>query len=617
MYKLHSIKWGNFKSWRGDHEFVLPDVPGLYCLTGENQFEPKLGSNGSGKSTLLDTIYWCYFGRTPRGLRAGEIVNRDEKSAYVEVDQTIGTRRFSIRRTQSPNNLVLIEGGKKTIVDQIELQQWLRFNPESFTYAVMFYQDVAKGRSFFDLKPEAKLTLFSQIMELDFWLEKSDAAAKEVKWYEAKIQTEREATISLTATIDATKANIQTLKKNFADHEAAEVDRTVALRNKVSDLIKEKATTQDNVAGIITASTKAAALIGKIKTELLELDEEHDTLSSKLTKHISHRDVEQSKRDRLTHDLRSMEGLGATCSVCKQKIDAKHVRLERDRLKKEISESDIEIAAAKKAVDKAHSVISDVIRDRNAARDDLNKAEGAALSLRRSLTDAQAAVRDIDHAIDAQNERINEKVENPYRKLLAVQEVNLERYHDKMSSLAGEINEMEYELGSIEPWVLGFKRIRLFIIEQSLRDLELEVNNCLASLGLVGWQIEFDVEKEKKTGGVTKGFTVFIRGPKDKEAVRWESFSGGETQRLRQAGDFGLANLILAQAGLMSTIEFFDEPTQHMSQEGWNDLADTLHQRALLEKKTIWMIDHNIPDFGDFAETIKVIKDDNGSRFET
>src|SRR5262249_53537660 len=149
----------------------------------------------------------------------------------------------------------------------------------------------------------------------------------------------------------------------------------------------------------------------------------------------------------------------------------------------------------------------------------------------------------------------------------------------------------------------------LFIIEETLRSLELEVNNSLASLGLVDWQVEFDIERENKSGTITKGFSVFIRCPSHPEPVRWESWSGGETQRLQLAGDFGLANLIMMQAGLTNAIEFYDEPSDHLSDEGLADLSETLHQRATTDNKCIFLVDHRMPDFGDFAGVYTVTKD--------
>jgi DNA repair exonuclease SbcCD ATPase subunit len=211
-------------------------------------------------------------------------------------------------------------------------------------------------------------------------------------------------------------------------------------------------------------------------------------------------------------------------------------------------------------------------------------------------------------------EKLNET--NPYTERVKERQIKKDNLNNKLLLSKDSLQKLNAEHTATSYWVQGFKRVRLFIIEETLRALELEVNNALASLGLVDWQVEFDVERENKSGGVTKGFVVFIRCPSNPEPVRWESWSGGETQRLQLAGDFGLANLIMLQAGLTNTIEFYDEPSNHLSDEGLVDLAETLHQRASEDGKRIILVDHRMPDFGDFAGVITVTKDEEGSTIE-
>jgi energy-coupling factor transporter ATP-binding protein EcfA2 len=143
--------------------------------------------------------------------------------------------------------------------------------------------------------------------------------------------------------------------------------------------------------------------------------------------------------------------------------------------------------------------------------------------------------------------------------------------------------------------------------------LEIEINNNLVALGLVNWTITFDIERENKSGSITKGFSVLINDPTG-QTVKYESLSGGEGQRVRLAGCFGLANLITERAGLSNRIEFYDELSQHMSDEGIEDMLNTLRDRAINSEKQIYVIDHRSIDYGDFTETIQIIKDENGSR---
>jgi hypothetical protein len=71
----------------------------------------------------------------------------------------------------------------------------------------------------------------------------------------------------------------------------------------------------------------------------------------------------------------------------------------------------------------------------------------------------------------------------------------------------------------------------------------------------------------------------------------------------------------MQQAGLRSTIEFYDEPSTHLSDVGLLDLADMLHERAINEGKTIWIVDHTaVSNYGEFEGIIKVVKNEHGSK---
>src|SRR6266852_3684268 len=186
MFDLHSIVFTNFRSYVGTHEFEFPKAVVLYYFTGKNLSEPSLGANGSGKSTFLDAITWCLYGLTTRKLKANELLPWDsDTGCSVTLELTVGQQELQIKRTQKPNSLLLNDKP----VDQTELETHLRLNFDSFLYSVINTQF---GQSFFSLTPSAKLTLFSDIMGLDFWLEKSETAGSSTIGLEFQVGQIRE-----------------------------------------------------------------------------------------------------------------------------------------------------------------------------------------------------------------------------------------------------------------------------------------------------------------------------------------------------------------------------------------------------------------------------------------
>lgn len=523
-FSIDRVELTNFRSFIGTHTFDLPTEPGLFFLTGRNLAHPELGSNGSGKSTLLDSIYWTLFGRTTRGLKASDVVSWDQKGCSVAVTLTVGDKWLRVSRSQSPNTLTLTEDERISghPIDQGTLEKYLRLTAEAFLYSVMLPQF---GLSFFDLSPAAKLTLFSDIMGLEYWLERSqaaDAAAKALDTQRVKV----EASIAkIRGQLETTEGDIALLMDREATYASTQANLIQKMKADLAELVKDT---------FVDEELKAVegALAG---------------LQGKLAKAVTQE-----------------------CPTCKQK--------------------------------RPHP-------DARAIRQNIEDFERKLVRVQREQDMAKQKQASLKASIATEAKR-----ENPYSSMIEEKVKSLDNLVqlEKATKLTlGNVNE---EHAAVSFWVGGFKRVRLFIVEEALQQLELEVNNNLTSLGLMEWRIAFDVERENKSGGVTKGFIVLIYPPEATEPVRYEGFSGGETQRLRMAGDLGLANLIMERAGLSNTVEFYDEPSRHLSQEGLLDLAELLAQRAEAHGKRIFLVDHHVVDYSGFAGTILVVKDADGSR---
>ena len=530
MFDIHEVRLENFKSYKGQHAVTFPKKQGLYLVTGINETEPRLGANGVGKSTLLDAIFWCLYGKTARGLKAGDIITWGEKSCTVSVKLFIGDELIEISRSQNPNSLRIGRPGLLppiTDTSQDYIQKVLRLGPEAFLYSVMLPQF---GESFFDLAPAAKLTLFSEIMELEFWLEKSKAAE------------------ALAAEINNAKAAVEgEISKYKGQLEVYETDTT-----ELKKLSEGFSTAQD------TKLVELTNEMGELKLNL-KMQDEATTYTEKAIKNALHK-------------LEKLEKKAEKCPACGQPTPDK----DRAALLQNISDFERQLQRLKS-------------------------------EKRNTEADHKRLVRQALNEQEAQNPYEGQLLQKRHSALLG---------EKRLKILDTEQKGLQEDYAAVAYWGSGFKRLRLYLVEQTLHQLEIEVNNNMASLGLTDWRVKFDVERENKSGGVTKGFVVFIYAPGHTEPVRWEAFSGGETQRLRLAGDLGLANLIMERAGLRSTIEFFDEPSRHLSQEGLLDVAETLDQRADLDGKRIMLVDHATIDFGGFAGRLFITKGRTGSRLE-
>jgi len=609
MFDLHRITLFNFRSYNGSHTFDFPTTDGLYYFTGRNLFEPELGANGAGKSTMLDAITWCLYGWTTRGLKANEVLSWfGGVSTHVVLELTVGKKRFTVKRSQKPNGIWIDDKP----VDQRELETHLGLNYEAFTHSVISPQF---GDPFFDKSPSDKLKLFSDIMKLDYWLTLSDLTGKIVTSLENDIAGFVRVIDQHEGKIEIAKADIEILELKEATFEADKQKQLATIK------AESKATYKD---------VKKFEKMAEIQVDLEEgLKGELSDAKKDLVRYKAHVDfilesISSANREKdralTTHEtaLSATKRMGfkGSCPHCGQEMDAAHATREKQR-------NEQTMAHCGKVIKDQQTAIEKHLRDLVRAKGNVAKTEEIIDEIKEEmriwatkLERAQDAAKGAAAKFDELGERLHalEKSTNPHTEMLARKRTQLKAYKKIIAESTETLNGLEAEREGSVYWVKGFKRIRLFIIEQAFRTLEIEVNNCLAQLGMVDWQVTFDVERENKSGGITKGFVVMIKSPSNKEPVRWENWSGGETQRLQLAGDMGLSNLIMQGAGLSNTIEFYDEPSTHLSPEGMMDLADLLHERAVNEGKRIWIVDHaSITNFGGFEGVITVEKTKNGS----
>ncbi|HET9285669.1 MAG TPA: hypothetical protein VFR24_27265 [Candidatus Angelobacter sp.] len=608
MFELRCIELENFKSYRGKHDFSFPKVSGLYFLTGDNKKEPSLQSNGSGKSTLLDAIFWCLYGRSLRGLKAADIVSWDEKGASVTLVLGLHNSEWVITRTQGPNSL-RIDGD---LVEQQAINKLLGLEPDGFQRSVIMAQF---NEPFLDLGPTDKLGLFSQIMNLDYWLEHSTRADKKSKEILTSIEKLEKFLMAVDASIHATESSITDYLEQEGVYDIAKKEEQKKLKTELKQYEKDYSPYAqldlDYITQIKTLETaldqkqaayKAAKVIEK------SLDDELQQLKQ-------HRAVLNTKNDAAEADLAALDSLETVCPNCLQKVDKAHLKKEIKEVDARLSKIKTDKASNTACIEKLNEEIDQVeteLCDISVDIDALNLKIKKLRDKERLNTIEQLRLKSFIESRKRDIDKLS-KEQNPYIQPRLKATAGLAKYREDKEINTKTLKKLEIEYETVNYWVQGFKRVRLFIIEETLRTLEAEVNSCLVSLGLTGWSIEFDVERENKSGGITKGFVVLIKAPSYDHPIKWESWSGGEAQRLTLAADLGLANLIMQQSGLQNKIEFYDEPSKHLSKAGLMDLAETLHQRAVDDGKVIFLVDHNMPEFGEFAGVIKVIKDVEGN----
>ena len=136
MILFKSVRWKNFLSTGNVFSEIRLDASPATLI---------VGTNGAGKSTFLDAMCFALFNKPFRKITKGQLVNAvNEKDCLVELDFSIGSRDYMVRRGAKPNVFEIYLNGEKQKEEasSVEQQKYLeqsilRLNYKSFTQVVV------------------------------------------------------------------------------------------------------------------------------------------------------------------------------------------------------------------------------------------------------------------------------------------------------------------------------------------------------------------------------------------------------------------------------------------------------------------------------------------------
>jgi DNA repair exonuclease SbcCD ATPase subunit len=553
---------------------------GLVFVRGRNLSEPDLESNGAGKSSLFDAMFWGLFGKTVGGLRNTDIKPWAGKTSTKVTVQVDG---HEVTRTLAPNRVTL--DNKDAGPGHIEKLLGLGYDLASHTILM------GQGRPlFFDLPPAQKMGLLSEAMGLERWEKRARKAAGEVSRLEGEVgglERETHSQASLEAELYQMLRRVQDQAKEWDERERvdlASVESEITIRGQRLDKAQNEYAKHD--LAYDSAQTELRAL-GK---QIRDLNQEDSRALSVF-----------DKAERLRAELAVLD-IAGICPTCGQTITKKDLTTHRDKLVQQLEALPVvDVVALGRQLDALTNAEGKLQEKSNQAMDARTRAHGEASQL-----GAEIAV--LKKSLKQKKEEVN-----PFQE--QVMDIKKRRVEitKRLNNLEKQVVSLKGKLDTVRFWVKGFKEVRLFILEELLQEMELVANASLQNVGLIGWEIHYEVERETKSGTTSRGINVWIKSPSNNIPVRWECWSGGESQRLKIIGAAALSDVLLAHVGVQCNIEAWDESSQYLSEAGVEDLVEFLSNRAEEQKKIIFFIDHVARESSWFSSTITITKKDGAS----
>jgi DNA repair exonuclease SbcCD ATPase subunit len=560
--------------------------PGLHFVTGKNLAEPRLDPNGVGKSTIWAALTWCLYGKTVKGLRNPDVTPWNG-SKRVRVAVQINGR--IVKRTANPNALTLDD----MPVGQEQVDKLVGLSFEAFTHTVLYGQ----GRPlFFDLPPREMMDVLSDVLGLERWELRSAAASQRARDLEQELETTSFRQRRLEGNLETLSKNLRSLQAASDDWEAEHAERQKKFEAERKDVIKKLATIEPKCAELSARFDWLGAQIKLIDPDYRKAQENLYAAKQILGK--MELEVDRWKRGIVL--------LVGRCPECNQPVDESHKRAANKRAREKAAEAIEALRPQKKKVAKLEREQQTLLEAAQKFKDEADELEGELRTIERTVADLKAKA-------NAVGKQQSEEASNPFRDQISAARKEKKQTEVLIAECTTQFNKLTRRIARARWWVKGFKDVRLHVIDEVLTELELTTATVLEELGLIGWQVTYASEKDTKKGTTRAGLNVQIKSPGSKKAVKWESWSGGEGQRLRLVGALALSEVLLNHAGLRTNLEVFDEVTTYMPVRGVRDLCDLLAERCAALGRVGFYIDHQIGERSSFASVIRVQKDKSGA----
>ena len=570
MIIFKKISWKNFLSTGDAPTTIFFDRTPTTLIIGEN---------GSGKSTILDALTFGLFGRAFRSINKPQLVNTvNEKGLEVEIEFSIGKKKYLVRRGVKPNKFEIYYNDK--LIDQLannrDYQDYLekvilKLNYKSFTQIVLLGN--SSFEPFMQLKQSDRRTIVEDLLDIQIFSSMNGI----LRHKNVELKDDM-GTLEIEKGLYKEKIKIQEdyIKRLQEDSESV-----------ISHKKKEIENFESNIS---TATVTLATLNSEVETLGEQLLNE-GSAKKKSSEYEKVQNQIEYKLQREEKELNFYEK-NSTCSQCKQDID--------DVFKKErIIDISKKIDEKKDGLDKLYTEIDSLEKTLKQYRE----IGGSIVEKNKELVIIQSKIGSLGDNIERVQKEINtlknnKKHDSSIEKELKGLKENLEESLQDYSELCDrkQLHEYAHEL-------LRDSGIKTKIIRQYVPIINKYVNKYLNELDFL---INFSIDEN---------FNETIQS-QYRDVFSYASFSEGEKMRIDLALLFTwrmvakLKNSV--NTNLLILDEVFDSSLDAEGTDAFLKIINTLDADT-----NVFVISHKGEIlFDKFLSTIKFVKEKSFSRIE-
>jgi DNA repair exonuclease SbcCD ATPase subunit len=561
MIIFKKIKWKNFLSTGNNWTEI--DFQ-------KNQTNLIVGTNGAGKSTVLDALTFVLFNRPFRKINKPQLPNStNEKDCLVEIEFSVNSREYLVRRGIKPNVFDIEVNGKQLHKEaddranqKILEENILKVNYKSFTQIVILGS--SNFVPFMQLTTAHRREVIEDLLDIRIFSSMNNLIKE-------KIRQQKEQIKSLDFKKESLKDKVL-MQKNFIEQlESRGNDNINSNKKKITNLIGEvdaymlqNATTEESIFGytkgqeeVIGATDKLRKLgnlKGKISQKISTITKEHKFFTENAVCPTCTQTIEEEFRlNRITSAQNSAKELQQGYKDLEETIQYEE---ERER----------QFIALSKEITKLNNDIS-----QNNTR----------------ISSNQRQVRDLESEIQTLTEQLENK--NTEHEKLEEFQTNLQKIFEDLGTKKEEIVHYDFAYS-----LLKDDGVKTKIIKKYLPFINQQVNRYLQ---MMDFYINFNLDSE---------FNESIKSPIH-ENFSYSSFSEGEKAKINLALVFAWREIARVKNSVNCNILLFDEVfDSSLDSFGTDEFLKII--KYVIKDANIFVISHKAGLDDKFSSVIKFEK---------
>jgi len=531
-----------------------------------------VGANGSGKSTMLDALCFGLFNKAFRKINKSQLINStNEKECLVEIDFSIGTKEYKIKRGIKPNIFeIWIDGilqnqaassadQQKQLEDSI-----LKLNYKSFTQIVILGS--ASFVPFMQLSTANRREVVEDLLDIKIFSAMNVVIKDRIKNTNDKI---KELSLKQSMTeekVEMQKEFIESIEKSGKENIKKKKDKITSITTYIDQLSAENTqkveevsnTLQPQLENLLDASKKLKQLSnlkGKISEKVSSITEQHKFFNN-----------------------------NSVCPTCTQTIE------EEFRLNK-VSESETKA----KELQQGYNELKEAIQQEEKREREFNVVSKEISSLNNEISNNNVKIsqlnkqsRDLDQEIQDITNKIKNR--NTERKVLTDLEQTLDLIQTEKSKNKEDVSYFDFAHSLMKDGGIKGK-----IIKKYLPLMNQQINKYLQ---MMDFYINFTLDEE---------FNEKIKSPIH-EDFTYESFSEGEKMRINLAILFTWREIARMKNSVNTNLlildEVFDSSLDFMGTDYFTRII-----KYVIKDTNIFVISHKTDELIDkFDRVIKFDK---------